>query len=165
VTGLIYVAIVALWAAVLIPMWLRRHDDDQARRIERHRLAMGTLARIRGSEDLDARGLAARRRRIALVGMASVGALGSAAWLVGIAPGLVSFVLWLPFLTFLPVTFMAERASSRRAAERALATRREERRTRRRVPAAPVDVDRTHHAPVRRAPARPAWDDVFDQTA
>lgn len=26
-TGLIYVVIIALWAAVLIPMWLRRHDQ------------------------------------------------------------------------------------------------------------------------------------------
>ena len=61
-TGLIYVAIVALWAAVLIPMWLRRHDDDQARRIERHRVAMGTLARIADEGEV-AQGAAARRRR------------------------------------------------------------------------------------------------------
>ena len=27
VTGLIYVVIIALWVAVLIPMWLRRHDQ------------------------------------------------------------------------------------------------------------------------------------------
>jgi len=46
-TGLIYVAIVALWAAVLIPMWLRRHDADEAHRLERHAEAMGTLARFR----------------------------------------------------------------------------------------------------------------------
>lgn len=173
-TGLIYVAIVALWAAVLIPMWLRRHDDDQARRIDRHRVAMGTLARLRGSEDADATARAAHRRRLALAALATVGAIGTAAWLLGFAPGMMTIILWLPFLAFVPVSVLAHRAASRRAAERALAERRQERRSRR------VDRPVREQAVQRSVRARPevrvadradasrgsaAWDDVFDQTA
>ncbi|MEZ5115320.1 MAG: hypothetical protein R2737_03540 [Candidatus Nanopelagicales bacterium] len=45
-TGLIYLAIVALWAAVLVPMWLRRHDQaNEARTADRFNTAMRTLSR------------------------------------------------------------------------------------------------------------------------
>jgi UPF0716 family protein affecting phage T7 exclusion len=44
VTGLIYVVIIALWAAVLIPMWLRRHDQiSEVRSTARFSSAMHTL--------------------------------------------------------------------------------------------------------------------------
>ena len=166
-TGLIYVAIVALWAAVLIPMWLRRHDDDQARRIERHRVAMGTLARIADDAEV-AQSAAARRRRIILAGAATVGALGTAAWVAGLLPGIITILLWVPLTAFLPIAIVAERRATRRAAERALDERRE-RRVRRSTPDVPGHVD----APVIRADApvtrartpSPAWDEVFDQTA
>jgi membrane protein implicated in regulation of membrane protease activity len=167
VTGLIYVAIVALWAAVLIPMWLRRHDDDQARRIERHRVAMGTLARIADDAEV-AQSAAARRRRVILAGAATVGALATAAWVAGLIPGVLTLVLWMPLVVFLPVAVIAERRAARLAAERALDERRE-RRVRRSATAVPDHVE----APVVRAdaptkrprPAVPAWDEVFDQTA
>jgi len=46
VTGLIYVVIIALWAAVLIPMWLRRHDQiSEVRSTLRFSSAMRTLGR------------------------------------------------------------------------------------------------------------------------
>jgi len=164
VTGLIYVAIVALWAAVLIPMWLRRHDDDQARRIERHRVAMGTLARMSTRAD-EAREAATRRRRITLTGTATLGALGTAAWVTGFAPGLVALLMWLPFVAFLPVALLAERRGVRLAAERALADSREDERPQ----ASEVD-ESAQPAPAPRSTARmplpaSAWDEVFDQTA
>jgi membrane protein implicated in regulation of membrane protease activity len=165
VTGLIYVAIVALWAAVLIPMWLRRHDDDQARRIERHRVAMGTLARIADDADV-AQGLAARRRRIIVAATATLGALATTGWVAGLVPGIITILLWLPLLAFLPVAVLAERRSARMSAERALERRRVRRaerseRSDRDIPArTQAEVPMTHS---RVSP--PAWDEVFDQTA
>ena len=44
VTGLIYVVIIALWAAVLIPIWLRRHDHiSEVRSTARFSSAMKSL--------------------------------------------------------------------------------------------------------------------------
>jgi len=44
VTGVIYVVIIALWAAVLIPIWLRRHDQiSEVRSTARFSSAMKTL--------------------------------------------------------------------------------------------------------------------------
>ena len=43
-TGLIYVVIIALWAAVLIPIWLRRHDQiSEVRSTARFSSAMNKL--------------------------------------------------------------------------------------------------------------------------
>ncbi|MFZ0322942.1 MAG: hypothetical protein WAN48_02295, partial [Actinomycetes bacterium] len=45
-SGLVYAVIVALWAAVLIPIWLRRHDDAAVTRsADRYSRAMRTLSR------------------------------------------------------------------------------------------------------------------------
>lgn len=162
-------AIVALWASVLIPMWLRRHDDDQARRIERHRVAMGTLARMSDSEQ-GAHAVAARRRRLTVAGAATVGALGTAAWVAGVVPGVVALVLWLPLIAYVPVAVIAERRLARRAADAALEQRRDMRERRaqaRRASSTPpphVSSPVPAHGPTARR-AEPAWDDVFDQTA
>lgn len=44
--GLIYVAIIALWAIVLVPMWLRRHDQaSEMRGVDRFNNAMRSLRR------------------------------------------------------------------------------------------------------------------------
>jgi hypothetical protein len=163
---LIYVAIVALWAAVLIPMWLRRHDDDQARRIERHRVAMGTLARIADDADV-AQGAAARRRRIILAATATVGALATTGWVAGLLPGIITILLWLPLLAYLPVAVLAERRSARVSAERALDERRRARRAERSDRSA-RDIPAHTQAEVPMTRARvspPAWEEVFDQTA
>ena len=57
-TGLIYVVIIALWAAVLIPIWLRRHDQiSESRSTARFSSAMRTL----GSSD---RGASPSRRAV-----------------------------------------------------------------------------------------------------
>jgi hypothetical protein len=46
VSGLVYAVIVALWAAVLVPIWLRRHDDAAlTRSADRYTRAMRTLSR------------------------------------------------------------------------------------------------------------------------
>lgn len=43
-TGLIYVAIIGVWAIVLVPAWLRRHDHmDPERSVDRFSRAMDTL--------------------------------------------------------------------------------------------------------------------------
>jgi hypothetical protein len=45
-TGLIYAAIVAAWAAYLVPLWLRRHDEAAASRsVDKFSAAMRVLAR------------------------------------------------------------------------------------------------------------------------
>jgi hypothetical protein len=50
-SGLIYAVIVVLWAVVLVPMWMRRHDTEtEVRSVDRFSNAMGTLSR-RASKD------------------------------------------------------------------------------------------------------------------
>ena len=84
-TGLIYGAIVALWACVLIPLWLRRHVDDQAARIEQHRSALGALARVHGSVPSPAQ-TASRRRRIWLAVLAMVSLVAVTGWVMEFVP-------------------------------------------------------------------------------
>ena len=191
-TGLIYVAIIALWAAVLIPMWLRRHDDDQARRIERHRTAMGALARFRADEDQTVSALAARRRRIVLASLVGVTVVATATWALGLSSG-----LWVTGALAMTATFaagivLAQRLRAREQARMALerSSARREATARRETPARREATGR-HETPasaMTRAPvpepgavpqprvtprvsprATPApvaqWQDVFDQTA
>ncbi|HVQ18614.1 MAG TPA: hypothetical protein VMT27_06205 [Actinomycetes bacterium] len=52
-SGLIYAAIAVLWAAVLIPMWLRGHDSTvENRSADRFGQAMRVLSRRNGADDL-----------------------------------------------------------------------------------------------------------------
>ena len=45
-SGLLYAAIIGMWAVVLVPMWLRRHDEAQeSKSADRFARAMGTLRR------------------------------------------------------------------------------------------------------------------------
>ncbi|NHC16551.1 hypothetical protein G9H71_22455, partial [Motilibacter sp. E257] len=45
-TGLIFGTIVAAWVVVLVPMWLRRHDErNESRSVERFSSAMRVLSR------------------------------------------------------------------------------------------------------------------------
>ena len=121
-TGLIYAVIVGLWAVVLVPMWLRKHDvTTESRSVDRFSTAMRTLSRrtpppsrshdvlmprrsnpplVSGGRAPSsaarraelARLAAVRRRRTALVSMSGFLAVVLAAALVGVAP------LWLPLL-------------------------------------------------------------------
>jgi hypothetical protein len=46
VTGLIYVAIIAVWAVVLVPAWLRRHDHlDSSRSVDRFSRSLQALSK------------------------------------------------------------------------------------------------------------------------
>jgi hypothetical protein len=46
VTGLIYVAIIAVWAVVLVPAWLRRHDHmDSTRSVDRFSRSLQALSK------------------------------------------------------------------------------------------------------------------------
>jgi hypothetical protein len=57
-TGLIYAAIVAAWAAYLVPLWLRRHDEvSRQKSLERYSSAMRVLSR-----ETDGSRYVARRR-------------------------------------------------------------------------------------------------------
>lgn len=54
-SGLIYGAIVVIWAAVLVPMWLRRHDEAvEAKSVDRFSTAMKVLARRTTAPDVGA---------------------------------------------------------------------------------------------------------------
>lgn len=51
-SGLIYAVIVGLWAVVLVPMWLRRHDEvSESRSVDRFQGAMRTLSRRSAAGD------------------------------------------------------------------------------------------------------------------
>ncbi|MCU0265587.1 MAG: hypothetical protein MUC45_05620 [Actinomycetia bacterium] len=51
-SGLIYAVIVGLWAVVLVPMWLRRHDEvSESRSVDRFQGAMRTLSRRSATGD------------------------------------------------------------------------------------------------------------------
>jgi hypothetical protein len=91
-TGLIYVIIIALWAAVLIPIWLRRHDQiSEVRSTARFQSAMSTLGK-RGRTSTDAAAVASRRRAVTLgvltLALATTLALG----LLNMAPMWLAFV-------------------------------------------------------------------------
>ncbi|MSY38992.1 MAG: hypothetical protein F2641_06055 [Actinobacteria bacterium] len=63
-TGLIYLVIIALWAAVLIPMWLRRHDQvSEVRSTTRFSTAMRSLGSQRSGEIVENRGSASNQYR------------------------------------------------------------------------------------------------------
>lgn len=141
-SGLIYAVIVGLWAVVLVPMWLRRHDEaSEARSVDRFEGAMRTLSRRSGSADRrevlvprratvalrpdgvpaqDARAVAAARRRrtsLALLGLllVTVG-LG----MLGVLP------IWLVVVPLLLVVGFGwqSHVATQRAAAQATAARR-----------------------------------------
>jgi len=106
-TGLIYVIIIALWAAVLIPIWLRRHDQiSEVRSTARFQSAMSTLGK-RGESSVSPAAVASRRRAITLgvltLALATTLILGllnmAPMWLAFIAAGLVGAYLVAAALT------------------------------------------------------------------
>ena len=163
VTGLLYVAIVALWAAVLIPMWLRRHDDDQARRIERHRVAMGTLARFGAADSSTASQLAARRRRTILITLGALSLLAAGTWILGVASGWLLVASLAVLAGFVASMLLGRRLRMRdealRAMERSAAAREERQKLR-------LHVTQEPPMPAPTRTVRSArLDEVFDQTA
>jgi hypothetical protein len=61
--GVIYAVIIALWAVVLVPMWVRRHDEaNESRSVDRFHDAMRILSR-RGTDMPDQRQVLQPRRQ------------------------------------------------------------------------------------------------------
>jgi hypothetical protein len=144
-SGLIYAAIVVVWGVVLVPMWLRRHDEvTESRSVDRFQGAMRTLSRRDSGGAGDRREVlvprrartktvpdgatvptspasiaAARRRRVGLVLIALM--------LIVLVLGVVHVVpIWAPALPVLLLAFfvLRARASARRVRVRELSERR-----------------------------------------
>ena len=134
-TGLIYIVIIALWVAVLVPMWLRRHDQiSEVRSTAKFSRSMKTLAAMEahpaGSarEDrmrevreagavarLNAQQEAAKRRAVVLAALCGLLVVTLGLGLASVAP------MWLAVIAlFLVVGFMAATAltASARTASR-----------------------------------------------
>lgn len=125
-TGLIYVVIIALWAAVLIPIWLRRHDQiSEVRSTARFSSAMKSLGKNEKSGRAARRGSssgrptspaqeAAAKRRAVVMGILSAAlAVVLALAVVGLVPRLAPIVLAVVVLTYV---IAASMTSSRRSA-------------------------------------------------
>jgi len=99
VTGLIYVVIIALWAAVLIPIWLRRHDQiSEVRSTARFSSAMKSLGKSGKNGGAG--------KRIALVDdpreMARQSAAKRRAIIMGVLSGALALMLVLAVLGLVP---------------------------------------------------------------
>lgn len=101
-TGLIYLVIIALWAAVLIPMWLRRHDQiSEVRSTARFSSAMRSLASdtrtLRNRQANSPQAIAARRRALVLAVLAGLTTVALLAAVMGSVP------MWVPLLSVIPL--------------------------------------------------------------
>jgi type IV secretory pathway VirB3-like protein len=132
VTGLIYVVIIALWAAVLIPIWLRRHDQiSEVRSTARFSSAMRSLGKDSlGKDSLGknnaapgnrARDVAARRRAIILGVLSAALAVTLVLAMVNLVPRWSPIVLAVLVLAYVIATAAT---SSRRVSSTATTTRR-----------------------------------------
>ena len=129
VTGLIYIVIIALWAAVLIPMWLRRHDQiSEVRSTARFENSMARLGSHdemsirRGGRDqmnsFSSMAPSAKRRAIVLASLAGMTALTLLLALVSVAPK------WMPILFgLLTAAFMVASAMTASARTQAAPAR------------------------------------------
>lgn len=136
-TGLIYIAIIALWAAVLIPIWLRRNDADEIRAVDRFDTAMHTIGRFRrgqgdsdvlvkGERGASSRGAAAGaagRRLLIQIALVAVTVVVAVAWFVGAAPAWLLLVVLAATAAY---AFVARRQTVRERASRRSARRRAE---------------------------------------
>lgn len=144
-SGLIYGVIVVMWAAVLVPMWLRRHEDAD----EQYTTAMRVLAHRRGASDevvaeatsggpaggvvagagateydewpVGSRtGVLERRRRtlVALVALTAVLLLSGLLGLAGWMPLLASFAALVAYVVYLRRQVVAAAEARRRRVER-----------------------------------------------
>ena len=152
--GVIYAVIVVLWAAVLVPMWLRRHDEvTESRSVDRFQGAMRTLSRREpgadrrevlvprrsatravpdgAAEQLSAATQAALRRRRTVLALAAVTfflALLGALKVIPLWMALLPFVLLLGFLAQVSMSTRRARANELAARRRRAAAQRREQR-------------------------------------
>ena len=177
-SGVIYAVIALLWAVVLVPMWLRRHDEvSESRSVDRFQGAMRTLSRREASVDrrevfvprrpaavrahadgepvvLSPIQQAAARRRLVVLSLSGAVLLALLLGAVGVTPMLLTA---LPLVLLVAYVLQA-RSALRREQARALAARRRRAvaaRRRRQVAAAQAAADGS--GPLRRTarPARP----------
>lgn len=118
-TGLIYIVIIGLWAAVLIPMWLRRHDQiSEVRSTARFSSAMRTLGRdsrgraIKAPMDrkTQARADASRRRLTVLAVLVITLLVTSGMYLMVMVPVAVPVLAGIALVGFLAAMFLSARA-------------------------------------------------------
>ena len=133
-TGLIYVVIIALWAAVLIPIWLRRHDQiSEVRSTARFSSAMRSLGRENDRNARSTRGpvaqtrsraseVAAKRRAIIMGVLSAALALTLVLAIVNVVPRLAPIVLAILVLSYVVAAAVT---SSRRSSSVARSRRRE----------------------------------------
>ena len=163
VTGLIYLVIIALWAAVLIPMWLRRHDQvSEVRSTTRFSTAMRSLGSQRSGETVEnsrpsakqyrqsAHERAAQRRTIVLGSLAGLLAITLLMAVASIVPKWLPMIMAVLVAAFVVATAMT---ASQRTTSKASRSAQVEPTRNRRPMAAPV-------APA--APISPAVDDDWE---
>jgi len=137
VTGLIYVVIIALWAAVLIPIWLRRHDQiSEVRSTARFSSAMKSLgkgekkavgvdrrAQYAAADPREfSRQAAAKRRAIVLGVLSGALALMLVLAIAGVVPRIAPIVMAIIVLAFVVATALT--SAQRRPATSANTSRR-----------------------------------------
>jgi hypothetical protein len=121
VTGLIYVVIIGLWAAVLIPIWLKRQDQvSEVRSTARFSSAMRSLGdradtksgksethvRDFTSPRDRARAQAAKRRSLILAALTSITALALIGTVLGFIPAFVPIGAGVLLAAFLVTTML-----------------------------------------------------------
>ncbi len=130
-TGLIYVVIIALWAAVLIPIWLRRHDQiSEVRSTARFSSAMKSLGKgeSKGRQGRTrayspAQELAAKRRAIIMGVLSAALALTLVLAIANLVPRWAPIILAVLVLAYVIAAGMT--SSQRSAGREVRETRRE----------------------------------------
>ena len=136
-SGLLYASIVGIWALVLLPMWLKKHDtDSRIKNVDSFRAAMATLSdgilpppvvepsvsakrAVPVGVDVIGRNSVARRRRVFLASLTTVPTT-----VVGIVFGSLSLLaLLLPVTAFLGYVVWVREDIARVALERRIAAR------------------------------------------
>lgn len=107
-TGLLYLIVIVMWAVVLVPIWLKSHDQAQVEKGLRAEGELSTKWRWQQREPMSARQLAFVRRRRVLMGLLSI----LVASLVATAAGAIS-VYWIaaPVLLIASFAFAAAKSS------------------------------------------------------
>ena len=134
-TGLIYVVIIGLWAAVLIPIWLKRQDQvSEVRSTARFSSAMRSLGDRADSQHSDsaraiaherefvsprdrARNQSAKRRSVVLAALTSITALALIGTVLGVIPAAAAIASGLLLGAFLAATMFTASKRGQRPAQ------------------------------------------------
>lgn len=84
----VYIVIIAMWAAVLIPVWLRRHDDSRSlKSVDTFKRALTTLADDPRMAQMLPTPVAMHRRRKVYAALLGLFVLVLVLWAAGVSPG------------------------------------------------------------------------------